>query len=437
MSERGQRMRLGLFVLGALIALAILVVMFGKKPMFLTQRDSYIVAFRNAPGIQAGTPVRRAGVKIGEVAEVILVDDASDPNAEERVKIRLLIDSKYKVYSNEEATIVQSLLSGDSTIDFVPRADVKQRVVISPGSEMKGRSPFDVRGAVSKVEEGLLPSVVKTLERVQMSLEKLDHLTPVAEDTLKEYTELSRSVREAVPELRKTNDSIRLLVDGARPLMPELRKTNEELQLAAVQWRKAGENVNVLLQTNQDKFSRALDQVNKVFSDKNQSNLEKILQNTAEASGDLKQLSADGSKAFKQFGETMGKADAVVDNLKKITGPFADRGDSLANSLQQSSAQLAITLKDVSELIRVYGRSDGTIQRLFTDPSLFQNANEAVCMLAKMMPRLELTLRNLEVFSDKLARHPELLGVRGLTNPSAGLKDAPYQPAMTPPIRPR
>jgi phospholipid/cholesterol/gamma-HCH transport system substrate-binding protein len=428
---------LGLFVLAALAALAVLVVMFGKKPTFLTQRDSYTVAFKNAPGIHAGTPIRRAGVKIGEVAEVILVDDINDADADERVKVRVLLDSKYRVFSNEEPTIAQSLLTGDSTIDLVPRGDGKGREVVSPGTQLKGRSPFDVRGAVSKVEEGLLPTVLKTLEKIQSSLEKVERLAPVAEETLKEYTELSRTAREAIPELRRTNDSIRGIADGAKQMVPEIRKTNEELQAAVVQWRKAGENVNVLLQTNSDKFSKAIDGMNRVFNEKNQTNFEKILQNTAEASGDLKQLSADGSKAFKRFGESMEKADTIMDNLKKITGPFAERSESLAQNFQVSSAQLAITLKDVSELIRVYGRSDGTIQRLLTDPSLFQNANEAVCMLAKLMPRLELTLRNLEVFSDKLARHPELLGVRGLTNPSAGLKDPPFQPAVNPALRPR
>ena len=31
----------------------------------------------------------------------------------------------------------------------------------------------------------------------------------------------------------------------------------------------------------------------------------------------------------------------------------------------------------------------------------------------------------MEVFSDKIARHPELLGVSGAIKPSAGIKDPP------------
>jgi phospholipid/cholesterol/gamma-HCH transport system substrate-binding protein len=56
-------------------------------------------------------------------------------------------------------------------------------------------------------------------------------------------------------------------------------------------------------------------------------------------------------------------------------------------------------------------------------------------MLLRGMPRLERILKDLETFSDKLARHPELLGVRGAVRPSEGLKEPPRpynQPIIVP-----
>jgi hypothetical protein len=44
-------------------------------------------------------------------------------------------------------------------------------------------------------------------------------------------------------------------------------------------------------------------------------------------------------------------------------------------------------------------------------------------------------LKDLETFADKLARHPELLGVRGAIRPSEGLKQPPQpfnQPLIVP-----
>jgi phospholipid/cholesterol/gamma-HCH transport system substrate-binding protein len=51
------------------------------------------------------------------------------------------------------------------------------------------------------------------------------------------------------------------------------------------------------------------------------------------------------------------------------------------------------------------------------------------------MPRLDRILKDFETFADKLARHPELLGVRGAVKPSAGLKEPPppYQPPVLAP----
>jgi len=82
-----------------------------------------------------------------------------------------------------------------------------------------------------------------------------------------------------------------------------------------------------------------------------------------------------------------------------------------------------------------FARSEGTIAKLFNDPSLYNNVNDSVVMLTRMAPRLELILSNLETFSDKIARHPEQLGVRGAIKPDGGLKGSPHAPlpSLSPP----
>jgi phospholipid/cholesterol/gamma-HCH transport system substrate-binding protein len=39
------------------------------------------------------------------------------------------------------------------------------------------------------------------------------------------------------------------------------------------------------------------------------------------------------------------------------------------------------------------------------------------------LPRLDRALRDVEIFADKLARHPELLGIGGAIRPSSGVKE--------------
>jgi hypothetical protein len=81
--------------------------------------------------------------------------------------------------------------------------------------------------------------------------------------------------------------------------------------------------------------------------------------------------------------------------------------------------------------MRTIDRSDGTLRKFLTDPSLYNNADTAAAMVVKMIPRLDRILKDFETLADKLARHPESLGVGGVVRPGSGLKN----PA-TPPVLP-
>jgi len=53
----------------------------------------------------------------------------------------------------------------------------------------------------------------------------------------------------------------------------------------------------------------------------------------------------------------------------------------------------------------------------------------------RILPRVDRILRDIEVFADKIARHPESLGVGGAIRPNSGLKDppnVPYSPSFKP-----
>src|SRR5262245_20357459 len=93
MSERAQKIRLGLFVIGCLAAIGVLVILFAKQPEMLTSRAPCVVSLENAPGVGPGTPVRRSGVKIGQVSGLELKKN--------EVHVSILIDKKYPPQNNE------------------------------------------------------------------------------------------------------------------------------------------------------------------------------------------------------------------------------------------------------------------------------------------------------------------------------------------------
>ena len=64
------------------------------------------------------------------------------------------------------------------------------------------------------------------------------------------------------------------------------------------------------------------------------------------------------------------------------------------------------------------------IERFLADPSLYNNLNDTATMVNKILPRLDRAMRDVEVFADKLACHPELLGIGGAVRPSSGVKES-------------
>lgn len=474
MNERAQQIRVGVFVLASMITLGTLIILFAKRSDLLTNRDRFVASFSNAPNMQPGTPVRRSGVKIGEVSRVELTPEGN-------VIVELDIDRRYPPRRNEFPAISQSLLTGDASIDLVTDPKEPNREPIAPeetnprrgGQPLVGRGPLDTRQAVTNVQD-LGRSAQETLDRIRESIEKFTAVAPQVDRTLKEYETLSQTVREAIPEIRQTNDSIRRLSDVARANVPALLETNERVKTALENWNKAGERLNVILMTNEKEFTRiveslnaALTSIRQILNDDNQRLLQEVLRGAADlvgpenrqsvsallrqantllndenlrlfndtlknarsASENLDIFLKDAPATARQLNETLQKADAALENLRRITEPFADKSGELQQNLNYTTAQFGLLLRDLRDLLRGYASSDGTVQKLLTDPTLYHQATGAVSSFQRLLPKLELILEDLKDFSDKIARHPNQL-IFDRNNP--GLKGSPFAPTRMP-----
>ncbi len=65
---------------------------------------------------------------------------------------------------------------------------------------------------------------------------------------------------------------------------------------------------------------------------------------------------------------------------------------------------------------------EGSLKRFAEDPQLYNNLNRSATSLSLLLRNLEPILADVRVFSDKVARHPELLGVGGAISGSSGLR---------------
>jgi phospholipid/cholesterol/gamma-HCH transport system substrate-binding protein len=96
---------------------------------------------------------------------------------------------------------------------------------------------------------------------------------------------------------------------------------------------------------------------------------------------------------------------------------------------------LGLLLSDLHSLTGQLRKEDGSFQKLLKDPALYQNLDDASFMLVKNLNHLDIIMRDLKVFSDKIARHPGELGVQGVFTKDKGLKTLPPEPIDTSPAR--
>jgi phospholipid/cholesterol/gamma-HCH transport system substrate-binding protein len=446
MNEQVMKFRFGIFVLASLILLAVLVMLFGGLPRYFQQNDAYTVVVDNAQGITPGTPVRRSGVKIGAVRGVEL------DNATGKVTLPILIEHGFTIRKSDRPTITRSLLGGDVSLDFLPPEEPQKADLtpVPPNSVLIGITPPEAPELVQKTGD-LIGPAKDSLTEMQKVLSKIDKMMPLFDDTLKEFREVAKSTNRLIPELGKTNDELRELAKTTRQSVPDLKRTNEEFQLTAQIWGKAGERLSVLLQTNEDKITKSLDNVeeatrrlSQMLSDENQKNLSATLKNASEASKQFDSIARNTDEMIKEarvsiknLNSTVVRADEVFGDLQKVTKPFATSSPRILQNVDEATVTLNRTLSDFRDLMREVARSEGTLQKLITDPALYNNLNDSACMVTRILPRLDRILSDVEIFADKIARHPESLGVGGVVRPGSGLKEAPSVLPWKEPTEPR
>src|SRR5439155_7537195 len=102
--------------------------------------------FSDAPGVAKGTPVRKSGVRIGEVDAVELDDENGT------VRVRIAVDPKYILRDNEQPVIIPDLLSRDTTIDFMPKPKPETRPKPQPKAQSKASGVVPAQFQVAQAE---------------------------------------------------------------------------------------------------------------------------------------------------------------------------------------------------------------------------------------------------------------------------------------------
>jgi len=151
MNYKTSEIIVGLFVLIGIACLGYLAIKLGKLEVLGNRGDSVYADFSTVAGLKRGDPVEIAGVKVGRVESMGLVDD--------RARLVLRFDDGVKLQEDVIASVRARGLIGEKFVLVSPGASDK---IIPPGGRIREtESPPDIPDLIGKLVGGDLTSKVE------------------------------------------------------------------------------------------------------------------------------------------------------------------------------------------------------------------------------------------------------------------------------------
>lgn len=219
---------------------------------------------------------------------------------------------------------------------------------------------------------------------------------------------------------------------GPRPgtslidLQNEAVTTLQELQGAIRDARSilGNEQIRQGLTDSVTRFPRVLDEATETLQ-----TTQRTFESFAEVGVQLQQVGDVAEAALSELkdeaSETLQSFSATAKNVEAITEPLGRRSEELILAVLQSLANVDNALIQIDTFGQAVNTSDGTIRRLLEDDELYYEFRRTLENIEAATARVRPILDDVRVFTDKIARDPRQLGVRGALGKrptGAGLK---------------
>ena len=361
--------RVGVVVLATiLITVILLLTMTNKGAIPLLRRTYQIkIRFDKAPGVAPGTPVRKDGIRIGQVRDVQFVDH------DRGVLVTADIDDSRYIYQDEVCKATSSALTRDAALEFVADTTSRQPdTEIDKNEVLHGKTEEDVFRSMTGLAEQA-KDVMATFDKAGKSLDSM--LTRVEKLLPKD----EQRVAQTIDEIGATMHDLRDTLHAGKEV------------LGSQEFRQAIAQTPGLI----TKMGATMDQMGRTFD-----SLGKSTERTF-ASMD------------RRMGSAFGALQQNMENILPLTSALGTRGTAMVNELGTS----VNNINDLTTNLALFSQK-------LNDTELYQHVAHVARTIDELTRDLKPILSDARVFSDKIARHPEVLGVRGAIKKDAGLKDS-------------
>ncbi|MDC0279026.1 MlaD family protein [bacterium] len=393
MDEKKLRFGVGVLVISAMGIGVVLTFLFGAFPSIMRSEYSLTVGFPSAEGISVSSPVVRDGVRIGRVAGIDLLDQGG-------VHVILSMDSSKPMTHQYVPQIgTGNFVTGDAQLEFVRASPATINRIFADNPSLafapyendelleygkKTRSLFEMQSDLESTFEAIRNAGVT----IATAADSVNQLAAGIQQTVggsdSKFEQMSDKALLAMTEFQVTMQEIRSIV-GNPKLKANLESTFAQLPVVL-------DDVHQTLGTAQQTFDR----------------FEKV----------GVQFELVGEAAV----ETVDTAQKAVQNIEQFTEPFAENSDVMVQQVLQTMQQLDASMTQVTRFMTAMNSENGTVRRLLEDDELYWEIRRTVENIEQASARVRPILDDVRIFTDKIARDPRQLGVKGaLTNRPSGL----------------
>ena len=118
-------------------------------------------------------------------------------------------------------------------------------------------------------------------------------------------------------------------------------------------------------------------------------------------------------RTLKTIEGTFQSAERTIENVEKISQPLADNADQIVMQVLQNLKNLDRALAQAESFGASLNNNDGTLKRLLEDDQIYWQVRRTIENIEQATSRIKPIMDDVRIFSDKIARDPRQLGIRG------------------------
>lgn len=256
-----QKTRLGIFVIISTILFVIAVYMIGQGRDMFKKTFTISSYFQNVNGLQNGNNVRYAGIDIGTVKAITMVNDST-------IKVDMNIDEKIIMHIKKDAiaTIGSDGLVGNMIVNIVPGKGTA--AIIKNGDTIESFSKIGADDILSTLSVGSENAALLTVDLLKITNEMLEGEGTIG--LLLNDTVMAQDLKQSVYNLKMASKGATRAINELTDIVASLKTDDESILGMVLNDTVSGKqlkNVVTNLETSSNEINSILNNINTVVND--------------------------------------------------------------------------------------------------------------------------------------------------------------------------